>query len=301
MTAEHESLVGEVSEWFAAHGRPLPWREEFPGPWGILLVEVMSQQTPIARVAPVWQEWLARWPRPADLASATPAEVIRAWGRMGYPRRALQLRQAAALICEEFGGRVPRSETDLLTLPGVGPYTAAAVRAFAFGERAVVLDTNIRRVLTRVLDGVALPRPHLRVSERTRAERLVPIEPERAVAWNAAVMEFGALVCTARAPQCGRCPVSLCQWREAGFPDNAPVRRPQPWAGSDRQLRGVIMAQLREHSGALAHEELLTAVRHRHPGTEASRVEEILAGLITDSLIERTSGTGADRRYRLPQ
>src|SRR5699024_7862888 len=124
------------------HGRPLPWREQNPGPWGILVVEVMSQQTPIARAVPVWEEWMEKWPTPEDLAAASPAAVIRAWGRMGYPRRALQLRDAAVMVSTDFHGEVPRTEEELLTLPGVGPYTAAAVMAFAHGERAVVLDTN---------------------------------------------------------------------------------------------------------------------------------------------------------------
>jgi len=296
MAPSASRLVAQVSEWFVANGRPLPWREENPGPWGILVVEVMSQQTPIQRVLPVWQEWMQRWPAPGDLAAAAPAEVIRAWGRMGYPRRALQLQEAARIIDSEYGGKVPAAEADLLDLPGVGPYTAAAVRSFAHGERAVVLDTNIRRVLTRTLDGIALPPTHVRASERARAERLVPREREAAALWNAAVMEFGALVCTARRPACRQCPLTSCAWREAGYPENAPLRRAQPWIGSDRQIRGAIMAQLRESEVDLAQEALISRVRAAHPDAPASQVERALTALIEDSLVEESAGT-----YHLPR
>ncbi len=294
-------LVDEVTQWFAAHGRELPWREEYPDPWGILVVEVMSQQTPIARVTPVWCAWMERWPTPADLAQARPAAVIRAWGRMGYPRRALQLRDAATLITTRFEGRVPATEEELISLPGVGPYTAAAVMAFAHGQRAVVLDTNIRRVLGRTLDGVALPPAHLRASERARAESVVPRDPGPSVLWNAAVMEFGALVCTARAPACQACPVTACAWREAGYPDNAPKRRAQKWEGTDRQLRGAIMAQLRESQSPLPAAEVNARVRQAHPWAGDSRLERALAGLLEDSLIEQQPDhSGAGPSYRLP-
>lgn len=289
-------LVTQISEWFAANGRPLPWREENPDPWGILVVEVMSQQTPIQRVLPTWLEWMRRWPAPGDLAAAAPAEVIRAWGRMGYPRRALQLREAAQVIDREYGGDVPAEEADLLDLPGVGPYTAAAVRSFAHGERAVVLDTNIRRVLTRTLDGVALPPAHVRASERDRADAVVPSDREAAALWNAAVMEFGALVCTARRPGCGQCPLTSCAWREAGFPQNAPERRAQSWAGSDRQVRGAIMAELRESARDLAYGELRVRVQAGHPTASDSQVDRALGGLIEDSLVEESSGI-----YHLPR
>ena len=291
------ALVQELTAWFRAHGRDLPWRAPDPDPWGILVVEVMSQQTPIARVLPTWREWTARWPTPADLAAAGPAEVIRSWGRLGYPRRALALRQAAGEICDRFGGRVPDREEDLLSLPGVGPYTAAAVRAFAFGERAVVLDTNIRRVLTRILEGVALPPAHVRAGERRRAEELVPEEGAAAAEWNAAVMEFGALVCTARAPDCPGCPVSSCAWREAGFPDNAPARRSQPWQGSDRQVRGAIMALMRGATGPVTWPALRDGVVAAHPKAQPSQVERALEGLLADRLLTRTGG----RAYTLPQ
>lgn len=288
-------LVEEITRWFEAHGRELPWRERDPGSWAILVVEVMSQQTPIQRVVPTWRDWMERWPTPADLAGASPAEVIRAWGRMGYPRRALALREAARRITDEHGGVVPSSEDHLLDLPGVGPYTAAATRAFAHGERAVVLDTNIRRVLTRVVDGAALPPAHTRAAERARAEEVLPSERGASVLWNAAVMELGALVCTARAPVCERCPVTSCAWREAGYPDNAPVRRPQQWVGSDRQVRGTLMAQLRAHPGPLTYAHLSSCVLGAHPETEASQLERALEGLLADALVEE-SGAG----YRLP-
>src|SRR3954471_21891162 len=142
-------LGGEVERWYADNARDLPWRRPDVSPWAVLVSEVMLQQTPAARVIPAWQEWMQRWPTPADLAAQPAGEAVRAWGRLGYPRRALRLHAAAAAIVERFGGEVPESRAELLTLPGVGDYTAAAVASFAFGRREVVLDTNVRRVLAR--------------------------------------------------------------------------------------------------------------------------------------------------------
>lgn len=282
------ALVREITNWFASHGRPLPWREKNPGAWGILVVEVMSQQTPIERVVPIWREWMAAWPTPAGLAAAPPAEVIRAWGHLGYPRRALQLRDAAEKIISDFDGEVPRTEEELLTLSGIGPYTAAAVMAFAYGERSVVLDTNIRRVLTRVLDGIALPAAHMRVAERERAEKLVPDDGPAAAEWNAAVMEFGALVCTARLPACNQCLVSECAWREAGYPDNAPKRTTQKWQGTQRQLRGAIMGALRAADEPVDAATLRERTATTQKWATPSAIEAALAGLIEDSLVEQT-------------
>ncbi|RMI03391.1 A/G-specific adenine glycosylase, partial [Cellulomonas triticagri] len=206
-----------VVAWFDVHARDLPWRAPDRTPWGVLVSEVMLQQTPVVRVEPAWRAWLARWPEPADLAAASPADVLRAWDRLGYPRRALRLQDCARALVERHGGQVPDDEEALLALPGIGSYTAAAVRAFAFGRRSVVLDTNVRRVLARVAEGVALPAPALTVGERRLAEEYVPADDAGAARWAAASMELGALVCTARAPRCGACPVAdACAWRRAG-------------------------------------------------------------------------------------
>src|SRR4249920_528997 len=206
-----------VLAWYAAHGRPLPWRAPDRTPWGVLVSEVMLQQTPVARVLPVWQEWMARWPEPAGLAAEAPGEAIRAWGRLGYPRRALRLHEAAGVIAARHGGRVPAEVAALLALPGVGGYTAAAVACFAYGRRHAVLDTNVRRVLARALGGSRSAPAALTAAEVRLAERVLPDADAQAAAWAVAAMELGALVCTARSPRCGQCPVEpQCRWRAAG-------------------------------------------------------------------------------------
>lgn len=289
-----EHLHDALLTWFATHQRPLPWRGASATPWGVLVSEVMLQQTPVVRVEPVWRDWLERWPTPAHLTGASPADVVRAWGRLGYPRRALRLREAASVVVERHDGAVPRRLDDLLALPGVGPYTAAAVAAFAFGERAVVLDTNVRRVLARVLGGEAGPPPHLRKDEVMRAEAILPRAAGVAAAWSVAVMELGALVCTARAPACASCPVAApCSWRAAGLPPAAaPSRRAQTWHGTDRQARGRLLGLLREaDDGVPAHPRDLARA-----WPEPDQRERALTSLVADGLVEIAPGG----RYRLP-
>jgi len=244
-------LYEPLSLWYDANARDLPWRRKGATPWGILVSEIMLQQTPAKRVIPYWERWMSVWPRPGDLARAQPGEVIQAWGALGYPRRALRLRECAVTIDKEYG-EVPRTEDTLRTLPGIGEYTAAAVAAFAYGCRTVVLDTNIRRVIARAYAGEALPMPHLTAAERTMAANLVPTEAKDAVKWNQATMELGAVVCRARDADCESCPVKdICAWRSADYPGDihAGRRRTQPWEGTDRQARGRIMAFLREADG----------------------------------------------------
>ena len=147
----------EILEWYAGNARELPWRGPAASPWSVMVSEFMLQQTPVARVLPVHEEWLRRWPTPADLAAEPTGEAVRAWGRLGYPRRALRLHGAAVAIVERHGGDVPAAYDDLLALPGVGDYTAAAIATFAYGRRHVVLDTNVRRVLARAMTGVEFP------------------------------------------------------------------------------------------------------------------------------------------------
>mgnify|MGYP001312236913 FL=1 len=274
-----------VATWFNRHGRALPWRDPSVGAWGVLVSEVMLQQTPVARVLPVWREWMARWPAPADLAGASTAEVLRTWGRLGYPRRALRLQQAAGVIATEHDGVVPGTEEELRRLPGVGEYTAAAVVAFAYRGRAVVLDTNVRRVLARLVGGEALPAPSLTMAERARAVAVLPDAAAESARWNAAVMELGALVCTARAPACTGCPVAdQCAWLAAGRPADrhAHRRRRQPWEGTDRQARGSLMAALRNSRAPVPAEDLARAWPHAEQRRRALRT------LVADGLAEHS-------------
>jgi A/G-specific adenine glycosylase len=287
-----EQLHARVVAWYAAHRRDLPWRAAGVSPWAVLVSEVMLQQTPVARVAPAWHAWLARWPTPAATAAARPADLLRQWDRLGYPRRALRLQASARAVVERHGGAVPATEADLLALPGVGPYTASAVAAFAFGRRTVVLDTNVRRVLARAVAGEALPPPHLRREERVRAEAVLPADAAVAARWGGAVMELGALVCTARAPRCATCPIEdACAWRRAGGPADvhAARRRPQPWEGTDRQARGRVMAALRARGGAVSGAELAAT------WPDAAQRERAVASLVADGLVETVGG-----RFRLP-
>ncbi|WP_239519532.1 A/G-specific adenine glycosylase [Arcanobacterium phocisimile] len=282
MTAQHSHLYSQLTNWFSQSARPLPWRQT-RDPWAILLCEVMSQQTPVARVEPTWYLWLERWPTPTDLANATAADVLLAWDCMGYPRRALRLRECAQAITERFSGEVPRQREELLSLPGIGPYTADAILAFAYEDYSVVLDTNIRRVLAR-WNGQALPAPTQTQAERQLAQEYVPTEPDQAWRWNAAIMEFGALVCTARNPRCQVCPVSdSCGWKNAGYPSDAYAqnRTTQKWAGTNRQARGAIMAVVR----ANPHESFTEDVLRELSTLSEDRFTAAFRGLITDGLI----------------
>jgi A/G-specific adenine glycosylase len=274
----HEPVLG----WYAANARELPWRAPSASPWAVLVSEVMLQQTPVARVLPVYLEWVRRWPAPADLAAYAPGAAVRAWGRLGYPRRALRLHEAATAIVERHDGRVPSSYDDLLALPGVGAYTAAAVASFAFRSRHAVLDTNVRRVLARTVSGRAQPPSSLGSAERRDAEELLPDDPEVAATWAVAVMELGALVCTARAPRCADCPVAtLCRWRASGQPDwDGPPPRVQRFAGTDRQVRGLLMAVLREAHGPVPGDRL-DAV-----WSDGDQRRRALDGLVSDGLVE---------------
>lgn len=284
----------QVVGWYERTGRDLPWRAADRTPWGVFVSEVMLQQTPVARVLPAWQTWLARWPTPAGLAAEAAGEAVREWGRLGYPRRALRLHQSARVMVAEHGGAVPADLTALRALPGVGAYTAAAVYAFAFGGRVAVVDTNVRRVLGRVFAGVDPGTAQLSAAERVLAEHLLPPRAELSVAWNTAAMELGALVCTARAPRCGQCPVRRhCSWHQAGSPASGSVRRSQPWAGTDRQLRGQLMAAAREACEPVWPTDLAGAAV---TSTDRQRRDRCLAGLVADGLLERLP----DGRYRLP-
>ncbi|AKE40750.1 A/G-specific adenine glycosylase [Corynebacterium kutscheri] len=242
-----------LRSWYHVHARPLAWRDPATSAWGILLSEIMSQQTPVARVEPKWCEWMDRWPTPADLAHADTADLLIAWDTLGYPRRALRLQECAQMIVDKHGGVVPSDLAELLALPGIGDYTARAVAAFYYGQRVPVVDTNVRRVYKRLIQATYLQGTPRR-KELTEVESILPIEgaPE----FSAALMELGALVCTPT-PACQLCPVSdLCAWQLNGCPQPDELelaqakQRVQKFTGTDRQVRGKIMAVLRKNRHA---------------------------------------------------
>ncbi len=276
------SIAEDVGAWFLAHRRDLPWRRPDYGAWGILVSEIMLQQTPVARVIPRIQEWLERWPSPADLAASPPGDAVRAWERLGYPRRALNLHAAAVLITERHGGEVPSDVTELLALPGIGDYTARAVASFAYGLRHPVVDTNVRRVLARAVAGQGEAGPPSTRRDLAAMEEILPVDPEAARLTNAAVMELGAIVCTARAPRCHECPLAdTCRWRAEGYPayegPRAAVQK--KFEGSDRQVRGLILAELR------ASEIPVTAREIESIWPDAAQRDRALRGLLTDGLV----------------
>jgi A/G-specific adenine glycosylase len=280
--------------WYARHARDLPWRAPDTTPWSVLVSEIMLQQTPVARVVPAHQKWLARWPTPAALAAEPAGEAVRQWGTLGYPRRALRLHQTATIVTARHGGAVPADLDALLVLPGIGPYTAAAVASFAFGQRHAVLDTNVRRVLARLVAGRARPAAAVSAAEGRLAESLLPAEPAVAARWSVALMELGALVCSAAGPSCAACPVARdCAWRAAGYPEDpkGAGRRAQRYHGTDRQCRGRLLAVLRG-SGTPATRADFDAVWADQP-VQLSRA---LDGLVDDGLVDPLP----DGRYALP-
>ena len=279
-----DAVVAAVLSWYAHAGRDLPWRDGRADAWGVLVSEVMLQQTPVARVEPVWREWMARWPTPADLAAASQADAVRAWGRLGYPRRAARLWECARALVDHHDGAVPTSRAELLALPGVGDYTAAAIVSFAHGGRAPVIDTNVKRVFARVWGGEEFAQSAgVSAAERSLVERVLPAEPAAAAEWAVASMELGALVCTARAPNCDDCPITAhCAWRAAGYPASGLVKRPtQGWHGTDRQVRGRILALLRE-----AQEPAELAGLAGVPSEQFARA---LTSLLADGLVTETA------------
>ncbi len=285
-------LHERVNGWFDESGRDLPWRDPACPPWGVFLSEVMAQQTPLSRVEPAWRDWMERWPTPAALAAAAPGEAVRAWGRLGYPRRALRLHEAATAMVERYGGDVPSSPSELLALPGVGAYTAAAVACFAFKQPEVVVDTNVRRVLARAVEGRALPAPTLTRAESRLARECLPTERAAANTWNVAVMELGALVCVARGPRCDACPIlDLCAWTRAGRPAyDGPARRGQAWQGTDRQVRGEILQRLRVAEAPVPLAGLADS------GPDPDQVMRCLDSLVADGLVAPLD----EDHFRLP-
>jgi A/G-specific adenine glycosylase len=240
----------------------------------------MLQQTPVARVVPAYDSWLSRWPTAAALAADEPGEAVRMWGRLGYPRRALRLHGAAVAIVERHGGDLPTTVQELLGLPGVGDYTARAVATFAHRQRHAVVDTNVRRVVARAVEGIA-DAPVTR-ADLARVAALLPDDHEAAATASSALMELGALVCTARMPRCTQCPLaSECRWLAAGRPAlERAVRRPQPYAGTDRQVRGRLLAVLRDADGPVPAAALERA------WDEPVQRARALDGLVADGLVD---------------
>jgi A/G-specific adenine glycosylase len=288
-------LVERVVDWFRAAARDLPWRRPDATPWAVMVSEFMLQQTPVNRVLPVYEAWLTRWPTPAALAAEPAAEAVRAWGRLGYPRRAQRLHAAATAIEEHFDGVVPDTYEDLWALPGVGEYTAGAIASFAYKKRHIVLDTNVRRVLARVVSGAEFPASATTPADRRIATALLPDTPADAAEWAAASMELGAVVCTARTPRCEACPVAtLCRWLAEGKPAyDGPPRRGQTYEGTDRQARGRLLAVLRDTHGPVPREELEAAWTR-----DVAQRERALASLVSDGLVAEV-GEAAGEMYAL--
>jgi len=284
------ATAGVITRWYADAARDLPWRAPGRTAWGVLVSEVMLQQTPVARVLPAWRDWMSRWPTATALAESSPGDAVRAWGRLGYPRRALRLHACAVAIRDDHGGQVPSTYDALRTLPGVGDYTAAAVAAFAFGATLPVLDTNVRRVYARLHDGIAdaLTASPTAGERRAAAARLPQQDAAR---FSVAVMELGALMCTARSPSCSQCPVARdCRWLAAGRPAADAVRRSQTYEGTDRQARGRLLAVLRDATGPVP-QHALDAV-----WPDETQRRRALHGLVVDGLVQ-PDGDGC---YRLP-
>lgn len=294
--SEWAHLAPLLNAWYLRVARDLPWRDPATTAWGVLVSEFMSQQTQVDRVVPHWLEWMERWPTPSALAADEPGEAVRAWKRLGYPRRALWLHRAAVEIAEQHGDTVPADVDALLALTGVGPYTARAVAAFAYQERHPVVDTNTRRVIARAVHGRAAAGMPA-ASDLDDMLALLPEGRTEAAVFNAAAMELGAVVCTARSPRCGECPISeFCQWRGAGYPDNAPEKRPKQAAfeGSDRQIRGRIMALMRDAIESVDRAAALTAASSGGVRDE-QQPARALDSLVADGLVIEFEG-----RLRLP-
>lgn len=280
----------ELVGWYDHAQRDLPWRRPDVTAWQILVSEFMLQQTPVARVAPIWVDWVLRWPTPSSTAAAGAADVLRAWGRLGYPRRAKRLHACATVIARDHGDVVPDDVETLLTLPGVGAYTARAVACFAYRQPVPVVDTNVRRVVARVVHGSADAGAASNTRDLADVAALLP-NGAAAPRFSAALMELGAMVCTARSPHCGLCPLGACAWRSAGYPaaTTAP-RKAQGYAGTDRQVRGRLLDVLRAATSPVSRVQLDVAWT-----TDAAQRDRALGSLLVDGLIEQT----ADGRFAL--
>ncbi|WP_158882375.1 A/G-specific adenine glycosylase [Amycolatopsis anabasis] len=288
MSIDTDTLI----DWFDTNGRDLPWRRPECTAWGVLVSEIMLQQTPVARVEPIWHEWMIRWPVPSALAAASQGEVLRAWGKLGYPRRALRLHSAATAIAGKHGDVVPADVDALLALPGIGAYTARAVAAFAYGKRAPVVDTNVRRAVARAVHGAGDAGPPSTGRDMADVAALLPANEALAARFSAALMELGALICTARVPRCADCPLhGDCAWQRNGRPEYAgPAKPVQRYAGTDRQVRGKLLDVLRGTA------EPVDKARLDIVWNEPGQRDRCLDSLLVDGLVEQTP----DGRFALP-
>jgi A/G-specific adenine glycosylase len=281
-----QTLAGELLAWYGANARDLPWRR-VSDPYGVLVSEIMLQQTQVPRAASAWVAFVERFPTVAALAAASPADVLTAWAGLGYNRRAVNLHRAARVIMAEHDGRVPDDLDALRALPGVGEYTARAVLAFAFGQDAAPVDTNVARVLARAVAGS----PLTPAAARAVAERVLP--EGRARDWGQALMDLGSGTCVARVPRCHVCPIATsCAWlARPGRPDPArrAARASAPFEGSDRYHRGRLVEALRR--SAVPRSALRAAAGLDTP----ARLERLVAGLVEDGLAEWSGD-----RLRLP-
>ncbi|ORX04188.1 adenine glycosylase [Mycobacterium triplex] len=270
-------------DWYARSRRDLPWREPGVDAWQILVSEFMLQQTPVARVLPIWTEWVRRWPTPSATAAASAADVLRAWGKLGYPRRAKRLHECAIVIARDHGDVVPDDVETLLELPGIGTYTARAVACFAYRKAVPVVDTNVRRVVARAVHGLADAGTPSASRDLADVSALLPND-DTAPEFSAALMELGATVCIARTPRCGLCPVDHCAWRQAGFPPaDGPARRVQTYAGTDRQVRGRLLDVLRAKDSPVTRAELDVAWL-----SDTAQRDRALYSLLADGLVTQT-------------
>ena len=276
------TLADKAITWYDHNARDLPWRVPGTSAWAVLVSEVMLQQTPVVRVEPAWRSWMTRWPTPADLAADPPSEAIRMWGRLGYPRRAMRLHACAVALVERYDGQVPTDLDELLSLPGVGTYTARAVATFAYGQRHPVVDTNVRRVVSRAVEGLPDAGPTTTTADLVAMAELLPADEARADRASIAFMELGAIVCVARSPKCTVCPFETdCAWHLSGAPaPEGPSRRPQRYAGTDRQVRGLLLEVLRHATGPVPRQRLDIVWPDEVQRTRA------LATLVEDGLVE---------------
>lgn len=305
-----------VALFWQTRARDLPWRFGRTTPWGVLVCEVMSQQTQMSRVVPYWTAWMQTWPDAQSLSCATAAEVITAWGRLGYPRRALRLQECARVVANEYHNSLPRTYEELIALPGVGDYTASAVLSFAYGEQVAVIDTNIRRVLTRTFAGVESHGGSTTRTDRELAAAVLPKSDFDAASndsspaaptctptqssptctssvWNQSIMEIGATLCTAQSPQCDTCPLQRwCRFKAAGFPGLGArrTRQQQRFVGTNRQVRGIILQALRKaHSSQISSQHTQQHSLQRNEinalWSNQAQLGECIASLDNDGLI----------------